>query len=88
MYFYQGLSSSDSEFVIQALSNYAKIFKVSICVVIHQPRYEVFEKFDHLILLSGGKCIYNGPAKETNEYFKKLGKYNSILLLHGLSVRF
>ena len=34
----------------------------SIAVVIHQPRTDIFNMIDHLLLLSKGHVIYNGNA--------------------------
>jgi ABC-type multidrug transport system ATPase subunit len=36
-----------------------------ICIAtIHQPNWEVFSLFDKLLLLAGGRVMYNGPARE------------------------
>lgn len=35
----------------------------TICIAtIHQPNYETFALFDHLLLLAGGQVMFNGPS--------------------------
>lgn len=45
----------------------------TIIFSIHQPRYSIFKHFDQLMLLSEGKTIYHGPAKEALGYFRDIG---------------
>lgn len=42
----------------------------SIAVVIHQPRTDIFKLLDHLLLLSKGRVIYNGPAASARSYLE------------------
>ena len=44
-----------------------------VVAVIHQPRSSIFSMFDQLLLLSGGKLMYFGPAKQALFYFSSLG---------------
>jgi ABC-type multidrug transport system ATPase subunit len=39
----------------------------TVIASIHQPSSEVFELFDQLYLLSGGKTVYFGQASEAYE---------------------
>lgn len=48
---------------------------MTIILSIHQPRYSIFKLFDTMMLLSGGECVFYGPAKDALEYFR-LGDYN------------
>ena len=44
---------------------------VTVIMVIHQPRYSVFEALDDLILLAqGGTTVYSGPASDAQPYFE------------------
>lgn len=46
------------------------------CVVasIHQPRSDIYEFLDYVLLLSkGGKTVYSGPGAEMVPYFERLG---------------
>ena len=47
----------------------------TIIFSIHQPRYSIYRLFDSLMMLSLGETVYHGPAKESLEYFKSIGKY-------------
>ena len=45
----------------------------TIIVTIHQPRSEIWDLFDNVILLSRGSPAYAGSAKDCLPYFAKLG---------------
>ncbi|KAL8948964.1 MAG: hypothetical protein Q9222_004886 [Ikaeria aurantiellina] len=45
----------------------------TIIVTIHQPRSEIWDLFDRLVLLSGGATLYSGTAKNCLPYFEDLG---------------
>ncbi|KAI7730553.1 hypothetical protein M8C21_002705, partial [Ambrosia artemisiifolia] len=45
----------------------------TVIASIHQPSSEVFELFDRLYLLSGGKTVYFGLASEAYEFFAQAG---------------
>lgn len=59
-------SSAAAFFVITTLRNLARDGR-TIIASIHQPSSEVFELFDYLTLLSGGKLIYFGEASSAIE---------------------
>ncbi|NSW94286.1 MAG: ABC transporter permease, partial [Bacteroidales bacterium] len=65
-----GLSSSDSEKVMQLLKNQALRGKL-VFAVIHQPSSDILKMFDRLwILDKGGYMIYDGDPVEALVYFK------------------
>lgn len=67
-----GLSSSDSESVMNILKNIALSGKL-VVVNIHQPSSEIFKLFDSLILLDrGGIPVFWGNPTEAVLHFKKL----------------
>ena len=53
-----GLDSTSSLAVLQALKRLAQLGGMTIVAVLHQPRYEIFEMFDEILLLAkGGACL-------------------------------
>jgi len=52
----------------------ADTLRTTIVVVIHQPRIEVAEMFDHLLLLTAkpGRAVYNGPMSDAVAHFEKV----------------
>ena len=65
-----GLSSKDSENVMQLLKHLAQSGKI-IFVVIHQPASDIFKLFDKLFILDvGGLPVYYGNPIEAVIYFK------------------
>uniref|UniRef100_A0AAR2L8S0 ABC transporter domain-containing protein n=1 Tax=Pygocentrus nattereri TaxID=42514 RepID=A0AAR2L8S0_PYGNA len=46
---------------------------LTIIFSIHQPRYSIFQQFDHLTLLNKGEIIYAGSADKAISYFEGLG---------------
>jgi ABC-type multidrug transport system ATPase subunit/ABC-type multidrug transport system permease subunit len=63
-----GLSATDSKLLIDTLRGVCDASGTSIVMVIHQPRASVFRQFDHLLLLSKGLPIYNGPISKVKQY--------------------
>ncbi|KAG2383010.1 hypothetical protein C9374_004977 [Naegleria lovaniensis] len=44
---------------------------ITVVAVVHQPRYEIFQMFDDVILLGkGGRVAYAGPCSTAMDYFK------------------
>ncbi|GMI53440.1 hypothetical protein TeGR_g3569 [Tetraparma gracilis] len=59
-----GLDATTSLQLIQSLKLLAKQHSRTVVTTIHQPRSEIFELFDNVVLLGkGGHVIYAGPAK-------------------------
>jgi ABC-type multidrug transport system ATPase subunit len=47
---------------------------ITILAVIHQPRVEIFKKFDDVLMIApGGRTAYLGPTDGARAYFEKLG---------------
>ncbi|KAI8826161.1 P-loop containing nucleoside triphosphate hydrolase protein [Fimicolochytrium jonesii] len=69
-----GLDAFTSLSLIQTLVELARKGR-TICVSIHQPRSDIFELFDNIVLLSRGDLVYSGPRSSVLSYFESLS-YN------------
>lgn len=58
--------SASAFFITQTLRGLSRDGR-TVIASIHQPSSEVFELFDQLYLLSGGKTVYFGQASEAYE---------------------
>ncbi|KAG6518885.1 hypothetical protein ZIOFF_022366 [Zingiber officinale] len=67
-----GLDSASAFFVTETLRGLSRDGR-TVIASIHQPSSEVFELFDSLYLLSGGKTVYFGKASEAYEFFAQAG---------------
>ena len=68
-----GLDSTSSLEVMDMLDQIAKI-GMTVVAVIHQPRVEIFQKFDDVLMIApGGRTAYLGPTRNARPYFEKLG---------------
>ncbi|XP_040999064.1 ABC transporter G family member 11-like [Juglans microcarpa x Juglans regia] len=67
-----GLDSASAFFVTQTLHGLSRDGR-TVIASIHQPSSEVFQLFDRLYLLSGGKTVYFGEASEAYEFFGQAG---------------
>lgn len=45
----------------------------TVITTIHQPSSQIYQRFDQLLLLSKGQCVYFGPASEAVDYFASFG---------------
>ncbi|KAI5863743.1 P-loop containing nucleoside triphosphate hydrolase protein [Durotheca rogersii] len=54
---------------LKALANKGR----TIITTIHQPRSEIWDLFDNLIILTKGSPVYSGPMKECLPWFSLLG---------------
>jgi ABC-type multidrug transport system ATPase subunit len=67
-----GLDSFNAQNVMQTLLQLAKSGR-TVVTTIHQPRSDIFNMFDMLMLLSEGRVMYFGPAKAAVDYFASIG---------------
>ncbi|PRP79061.1 abc transporter aaa ATPase [Planoprotostelium fungivorum] len=68
-----GLDSSMSLELCHTLKSLTRM-NVNVITVIHQPRYDIFDQFDDIILLKkGGTLIYNGPKEEVMDFLEQHG---------------
>lgn len=67
-----GLDATAASSIMRTLKAIARI-GISVIVIIHQPRMEIFEMLDQLILLANGQLIYEGPEDYVQQYFENCG---------------
>ncbi|KAJ1948485.1 hypothetical protein EC988_005156 [Linderina pennispora] len=68
-----GLDSTSAEMVVALSKEMSRKRNLGTLMTIHQPSTEMVGMFDKLILLSQGKLVYMGPAKDAVQYFAQLG---------------
>lgn len=68
-----GLDSFSAASVMSSLKDLAGTGR-SIVAVVHQPRSSIFVMLDELLLLSEGRMIYSGAAKDADIYFQRQGR--------------
>jgi ABC-type multidrug transport system ATPase subunit/ABC-type multidrug transport system permease subunit len=67
-----GLDATTAWTLISTLRDLAHQGGLAIAVVIHQPRTEIFNMFDHLLLLNHGRTVYNGHPKQARTYLENV----------------
>jgi ABC-type multidrug transport system ATPase subunit len=68
-----GLDSTAALEVVDMLRRMADL-GMTVISVIHQPRVEIFKKFDDVLCIApGGRTAYLGPTLACRPYFEKLG---------------
>lgn len=68
-----GLDSSSAKSLVSALRKLSRS-GLTIAAVIHQPRYEIFEMFDDVLILGkGGQTVFQGAVGSCMDYFASLG---------------
>lgn len=68
-----GLDSTSSLQIINSLGKMTQL-RMTIIMVIHQPRYPLFTLFHDVLLLGpGGRTVYLGPSGDAKNYFEGLG---------------
>ncbi|KAF7531126.1 hypothetical protein G7054_g9181 [Neopestalotiopsis clavispora] len=67
-----GLDATAASSIMGTLKAISRL-GISVIVIIHQPRMEIFEMLDNLILLGNGQLIYEGPESEVQQYFEGNG---------------
>ncbi|SMN19400.1 similar to Saccharomyces cerevisiae YCR011C ADP1 Putative ATP-dependent permease of the ABC transporter family of proteins [Maudiozyma saulgeensis] len=68
-----GLDANNANNVVECLWKLAKDYNRTLVLSIHQPRSNIFNLFDKLVLLSNGNMIYSGDTISINEYLLNSG---------------
>ncbi|KAE8547624.1 hypothetical protein TMatcc_009431 [Talaromyces marneffei ATCC 18224] len=77
-----GLDATSASSMMKTLKAIARL-GISVIVIIHQPRSEIFDLFDTLILLGNGQTIYEGPQVDVKQYFENVGFHFPEYSNHG-----
>ncbi|KXJ88854.1 hypothetical protein Micbo1qcDRAFT_166302 [Microdochium bolleyi] len=67
-----GLDATAASSIMRTLKALAAL-GMTVIVIIHQPRREIFEIIDNLILLGKGQTIYEGSGRDVKSYFAQMG---------------
>ncbi|EGC37181.1 hypothetical protein DICPUDRAFT_54176 [Dictyostelium purpureum] len=67
-----GLDASTAYSVMRAIRKLAKSGRSVICTI-HQPRSNIYDMFDRLLLLGEGNVIYCGDTTKAVDYFSRYG---------------
>ena len=71
-----GLDATAALKVVRTMKKIASTTGISIITVIHQPRFEIFDQFDDLLMIApGGSTVYMGPSDNALTYFQNMGFY-------------
>ncbi|KAI4245545.1 MAG: hypothetical protein LQ352_006543, partial [Teloschistes flavicans] len=67
-----GLDATSASSIMMTLKELSRL-NITVITIIHQPRAEIFESLDSLILFGKGRVIYQGPEQDVQPYFENLG---------------
>ncbi|GAV49516.1 hypothetical protein ZYGR_0P01600 [Zygosaccharomyces rouxii] len=68
-----GLDANNASNVVDCLVRLARNYGRTLVLSIHQPRSNIFQMFDKLVLLSNGEMVYSGEAIRVNEFLRNNG---------------
>ncbi|EFJ46421.1 hypothetical protein VOLCADRAFT_93195 [Volvox carteri f. nagariensis] len=68
-----GLDSNSAFAIIKSLRNICQYAQATMLVSLLQPSPEVYDCFDDVMLLSGGRLVFLGPRAEVAPFFARLG---------------
>jgi ABC-type multidrug transport system ATPase subunit/ABC-type multidrug transport system permease subunit len=65
-----GLDSHSAMEICRVLKDVARVSSLTVALVVHQPRVEIWNELDQLLLLApGGLTVYQGPQRLAVKYF-------------------
>eukprot|EP00117_Sycon_ciliatum_P032337 scpid40208/ scgid5664/ ATP-binding cassette sub-family G member 8; Sterolin-2 len=68
-----GLDASSAEHICSTLHRACVHQSKAVVMSIHQPSLEIARYFDHVLIMSEGSAVYNGPSRMLISYFEWLG---------------
>ena len=69
----RGLDASTALEYVQSLRSLTNMAHISTSVALYQAGESLYDLFDKVVLIDGGKCLYYGPTEEAAGYFENLG---------------
>lgn len=66
-----GLDATSASSVMSLLKALSRI-GITIVAIIHQPRQEIYESLDEIILLGQGRMLFQGNREDVQTYFEQL----------------
>lgn len=69
----KGLDASTALEYVQSLRSLTNTASVSTLVALYQASENLFNLFDKVILIEGGKCAFFGRTEEAKAYFENMG---------------
>lgn len=67
-----GLDATSASSIMSILKAVSRL-GITVVTIIHQPRHEIFEALDSVLLLGAGRVIYCGEEAEAQAYFEDCG---------------
>jgi ABC-type sulfate/molybdate transport systems ATPase subunit len=67
-----GLDSTTAMSLMELLKKISETGVIIVCIL-HQPREQIFDTLDHVMLLAEGMQLYQGPPQEAVNYFSSHG---------------
>ena len=68
-----GLDTFSARHIIESLHEIAQSRSRTIVISIHQPRYDIFQYFDDIILLAKGCLIWSGTRQDMLRHLEGVG---------------
>ena len=68
-----GLSATDALELMTVLSDLCVQFSFTVVMTIHQPRQDIFELLDQIVLIAHGKPVYSGNRADIEPLFRAAG---------------
>ena len=67
-----GLDATSASSIMSILKAISQL-GITVMTIIHQPRHEIFEALDSILLLGAGRVIYSGREEKAQAYFEDCG---------------
>lgn len=68
-----GLDAFAAVSLVKTIRNIVRVRKLACLITIHQPSWAIFCQLDRVVLLAPGGVYFDGPPRDTVEWFKSIG---------------